>query len=77
MIGNCSSSPRSAPSTSRPAATPRPKSDRSCGGELCQQIGDPQQLFGIMLGMWEWHLVRGDLRSCVGLAADGMELAEH
>ena len=45
--------------------------------ELCQQIGDPQQLFGIMLGMWEWHLVRGDLRSCVGLAADGMELAER
>ncbi len=29
-----------------------------------------------MLGMWEWRLVRGDLRLCVDLAADGMALAE-
>jgi class 3 adenylate cyclase/predicted ATPase len=46
-------------------------------GELCQRIGDEQQLFGIMLGTWEWHLVRGDLRLCVDLAADGMALAER
>ena len=45
--------------------------------ELCQRIGDEPQLFGIMLGRWEWHLVRGDLRPCVGLAADGMALAER
>jgi class 3 adenylate cyclase/predicted ATPase len=45
--------------------------------ELCQQIGDPKQLFGIMLGMWEWRLVRGDLRLSVDLAADGMALAER
>src|SRR5262249_42352388 len=45
--------------------------------ELCQRIDDPQQLFGIMLGMWEWRIVRGDLRLCVGLAADGMALAER
>ena len=32
--------------------------------------------FGIMLGRWEWHIVRGDLRACVGQAADGMALAE-
>jgi predicted ATPase len=44
---------------------------------LCQRIGDEPQLFGIMLGEWEWHLVRGDLRPCVGLAADGMALAER
>ena len=44
--------------------------------ELCQRIGEPQQQFGIMLGMWEWHIVRGDLRVCVDLAADGMALAE-
>src|SRR5258707_6273844 len=43
---------------------------------LCQRIGDPRQQFGIMLGMWEWHIVRGDLRVCVDLAADGMTLAE-
>jgi serine/threonine protein kinase/predicted ATPase len=45
--------------------------------ELCRRIGEEQQLFGIMLGLWEWHLVRGDLRECVGLAADGMALAER
>jgi serine/threonine protein kinase/predicted ATPase len=44
--------------------------------ELCQRIGDAQQQFGIMLGMWEWRIVRGDLRVCVDLAADGMTLAE-
>jgi tetratricopeptide (TPR) repeat protein len=43
--------------------------------ELCQRIDDPRRLFGIMLGMWEWRLVRGDLRMCVDLAADGMTLA--
>jgi serine/threonine protein kinase/predicted ATPase len=45
--------------------------------ELCQQIGDEPQLFGILLGEWEWHLVRGDLRQCSDLAADGMALAER
>jgi serine/threonine protein kinase/predicted ATPase len=46
-------------------------------GELCRRIGDDVQQFGIMLGNWEWHLVRGDLRCSVGLAADGMALAER
>jgi predicted ATPase len=45
--------------------------------ELCQRIGDSQPLFGIMLGMWEWRLVRGDLPLSVDLAADGMALAER
>jgi class 3 adenylate cyclase/tetratricopeptide (TPR) repeat protein len=45
--------------------------------ELCQRLDDPQQLFGIMLGMWEYCIVRGELRLCVGLAADGMALAER
>jgi predicted ATPase len=44
--------------------------------ELSQRIGEPRQQFGIMLGMWEWRIVRGDLRACVDLAADGMALAE-
>jgi predicted ATPase len=30
-----------------------------------------------MLGMWEWHIVRGDLRVCADQAADGMALAER
>jgi class 3 adenylate cyclase/tetratricopeptide (TPR) repeat protein len=45
--------------------------------ELCQRKDDQQQLFGIMLGMWEWRLVRGDLKLCMELAADGMSLAER
>lgn len=44
--------------------------------ELCQRIGDSQQQFGIMLGVWEWRIVRGDLRVCVDLAADGMAFTE-
>jgi class 3 adenylate cyclase/tetratricopeptide (TPR) repeat protein len=45
--------------------------------ELCQRLGDEPQQFGIMLGNWEWHLVRGDLLPSVGLAADGMTLAKR
>jgi predicted ATPase len=45
--------------------------------ELCKRIGDERQQFGIMLGMWEWHIVRGDLRTCVEQAADGIALAER
>jgi serine/threonine protein kinase/predicted ATPase len=45
--------------------------------ELCRRSGDELQQFGIMLGQWEWNLVRGDLRPSVGLAADGMALAER
>src|SRR5262249_47484676 len=30
--------------------------------ELCQRLDDPRQLFGIMLGTWEWRIVRADLR---------------
>jgi predicted ATPase len=44
--------------------------------ELCQRIGHTLQQFGIMLGMWEWHIVRGDLHVCADQAADGVALAE-
>ena len=43
--------------------------------ELCERIGEPPQLFAMMLGIWEWHTVRGDLRLCVDLAREGMEFA--
>ena len=45
--------------------------------ELCQRTGAPQPLLGIMLGIWEWRIVRADLRLCVELAAEGMALAER
>jgi class 3 adenylate cyclase/predicted ATPase/tRNA A-37 threonylcarbamoyl transferase component Bud32 len=43
--------------------------------ELCERVGPPDQLFALMLGIWEWHTVRADLRLCVELAAEGMDLA--
>ncbi len=45
--------------------------------ELCQRTGEPQQLFAAIWGTWAWHVVRGDLRLCTGLAAEQMELAER
>jgi serine/threonine protein kinase/tetratricopeptide (TPR) repeat protein len=44
--------------------------------ELCRLSGDTRQQLGIMLGEWEWHIVRGDLRVCADQANDGMALAE-
>jgi serine phosphatase RsbU (regulator of sigma subunit) len=43
--------------------------------ELCQSIGDALHQFGVMLGMWEWHIVRGDLRICLQQADEGMAIA--
>ena len=45
--------------------------------ELCQRVGQPLQLFAIILGIWEWHTVRGNLRHCMDLAAEGMEFANR
>jgi serine/threonine protein kinase/predicted ATPase len=43
--------------------------------QLCARVGQPPQLFAIILGIWEWHTVRGELRLCVELAKEGMEFA--
>ena len=43
--------------------------------QLCERVGQPPQLFAIILGIWEWNTVRGELRLCVNLAAEGMEFA--
>jgi class 3 adenylate cyclase/tetratricopeptide (TPR) repeat protein len=45
--------------------------------ELCERVGQPSQLFAMMLGNWEWHTVRGDLRLCMELATEGMEFASR
>jgi predicted ATPase len=42
---------------------------------LCERIGQLPQLCAIILGIWEWHTVRGELRLCVNLAAEGMDIA--
>ena len=44
--------------------------------ELCERVGPSTLMFGILLGTWEWRLVRGEIRICIGLASDGMTLAE-
>jgi class 3 adenylate cyclase/predicted ATPase len=43
--------------------------------ELCERVGQPTQLFAIILGIWEWHTVRGNLQLCTDLATEGMEFA--
>ena len=43
--------------------------------ELCEHVGEPPQWFAMLLGIWEWHTVRADLRLCMDLAGEGMEFA--
>jgi predicted ATPase len=43
--------------------------------ELCERVGQPSQLFAVMWGIWAWHVVRGDFRLCMDLAAEAMALA--
>src|SRR5262249_37145330 len=45
--------------------------------ELCERGGEPQQRFASMWGNWAYHLLRGDLRLCMDLAAEMMEFAER
>jgi serine/threonine protein kinase/predicted ATPase len=45
--------------------------------ELCERVGEPARLFALMLGIWEWHTVRGDLKLCMELAGEGMTLASR
>jgi predicted ATPase len=44
---------------------------------LCERVGKPPQLFALMLGIWQWHGVRSDLRRCMDLAAEGMDFARR
>ncbi|OAI49152.1 hypothetical protein AYO44_18580 [Planctomycetaceae bacterium SCGC AG-212-F19] len=45
--------------------------------QLCERVGKLPNLFPIILGIWEWHTVRGNLRLCANLAAEGMEFADR
>jgi predicted ATPase len=44
--------------------------------ELCDRIGQPSQRFAIMWGNWTWHVMRGELRLGMDLAAEASDLAE-
>jgi serine/threonine protein kinase/predicted ATPase len=43
--------------------------------ELCERIGRSPQLVAILVGIWEWHFVRGEIRLCTELVAEAMEFA--
>ncbi len=45
--------------------------------ELCQQLGDASGLFAIKRGLWEFHELRGDLRTARGLAEELLALARQ
>ena len=44
---------------------------------LCERGGEPQRRFAIMWGNWAYHMVRGEYRLCMDLAAEAMEFAER
>jgi class 3 adenylate cyclase/predicted ATPase len=45
--------------------------------ELCERIGQSSQLFAMLWGTWAWHINRGNIRLCMELAGEAMELAER
>jgi class 3 adenylate cyclase/predicted ATPase len=45
--------------------------------ELCERSGESVQLYAIMVGIWEWQFVRGEIRLCTELVAEAMEFAGH
>ena len=44
---------------------------------LCERIGQATELFAVLWGIWGWHLLRGELRLCMDLAAEGLDFAEQ
>jgi serine/threonine protein kinase/predicted ATPase len=42
---------------------------------LCEHLGASPQLVAIVVGIWEWHFVRGELQLCTELVAEAMEFA--
>jgi predicted ATPase len=45
--------------------------------ELCERIGQPEQLFAVMRGTFAWHVVRGEFRLCMGLGAEALAFARR
>ena len=44
--------------------------------ELCQQLGEPRQLFSVLLGLWNCHFVRGELQTGRELGEQLLSLAQ-
>ena len=45
--------------------------------ELCERIGHSPQLVATIVGIWEWHFVRGEFRICTELVAEAMQIARQ
>jgi adenylate cyclase len=45
--------------------------------ELCEKVGEPDQLFLVLYGLWGHNLVRSELRASRELAAECLALAER
>ena len=45
--------------------------------ELCQQVGDTQQLFAVLGGLWSYHHVGGELQAARDLGEQLLYLAQH
>ncbi len=44
--------------------------------ELCEQLGKTDQLLAVLLGLWRFHLVRGELKTARELAEQFLQQAE-
>jgi TOMM system kinase/cyclase fusion protein len=45
--------------------------------ELCQQVGEPRQLFRVLNGLHNFHLVRAELQTARELSEELLTLAQH
>jgi class 3 adenylate cyclase/predicted ATPase len=43
--------------------------------ELCRQLGERSELFAVLRGLWEFHEIRGDLKTALELAEELFRLA--
>jgi serine/threonine protein kinase/predicted ATPase len=44
---------------------------------LCERLGQSPQLVAIVVGIWEWHFVRGETQVCTELVAEAIDLTRR
>jgi len=57
-------------------AAPEVESTYTRARALCQQLGDTQQLFPVLVGLWNFYFVRGALQTACDLGEQLLALAE-
>src|SRR6185436_16093473 len=58
-------------------ATPEVGKAYTRARELCQQIGDTAQLFPVLGGLWQFHLVRAEYQTARALGELVLSLAQN